>query len=131
MSRKKRIFSEIDRAKVKRMNKAGYSSGEIARSLGLSTKSYEYFALRLNTFGHLIRRQGSQNKHARKTRTDDCEKEGRCWGVKNWEKRRDDIKAKWPESEKIRRGHQQLPANEKIFGLDPRFQQRIDRRTKP
>lgn len=131
MPRQDRIFSQAQIRKVKQMNDEGYSSSEIARMLGMSRGQYDWYAMRKGTFGHLKRRQGFHNKNPRKTRHDDNEAEGRCWGVKNWQQRRDKIKAKWPEGEKMRRAHQQLPMNEKIYGLDPRFQQRKDKRTNP
>lgn len=115
------------------MNQQGYRAGEIAKYLGMSRGSYDWFAYRKNAFGHLLRRQGQQRRspeERKKNKTDD-ERRNVCYGVSDWQQRRDKIKANWQPSERVRRSYQQLPKGEKLYGLDRRFQQKHDTRKDP
>lgn len=116
---------------VRDMNQAGCRASEIASKLGLSRGQYDFFAYRRNVFGHLQRRQGQQRPpEERKPRIDD-ERRNVCYGISDWQQRRDRVKANWEPSERVRRSYQQLPAGEQLFGLDKKFQAKRDTRRDP
>lgn len=116
LARTERTFSTAQVQKVRQMKREGRPLAEIAKSVGLSVSSLQWY-FRKRTFGVLPKSPGK--RHYRRTTDDEATETLFGLPKPEWEGRIRDVQRGWNliEGEEERRQLGIMPNNEKPYGL--------------